>query len=190
MKSNLLKIILISILIIAINNGLISAEERLEIGIGAGYSTRYLPSEVDHIGIDLSWNMLKKAKKNMLSAKRDPKLIQALSEYVPIKDNTIDVVFQIGTLQFTEDPFKAVSEMARVAKPGSIIYILDEIRGGMKIFKRSPAHGMHVKSPQDLIKELHRLVPHSMLEIQAKPLSGDQFYQLQFRKPSIQELAK
>jgi len=38
MKINLLKLILISILFIAINNGLISAEERLEIGIGAGYS--------------------------------------------------------------------------------------------------------------------------------------------------------
>jgi len=157
----------------------------LEIGIGPGYSAKYLPANADHIGIDLSWNMLQKAKQNMLAEEKAPLLIQALAEYIPIKNNSMDIVFQIGTLQFTEDPFKAVSEMARVAKPGSSIYVIDEIRGGMKIFKRSPAHGMHVQNSADLIKELPRLVPLSMINIRTQNLPGNQFYQLQFTKPKL-----
>jgi SAM-dependent methyltransferase len=157
----------------------------LELGIGTGYSTNYFPTDIEHIGLDISWNMLQQTKRNMQKANREPRLIQALAEYVPIKDNSIDMVFQVGTLQFTEDPFKAVSEMARVAKHGTTIYIMDEISGGMQIFKRSPAHGMHVKSPTDLIKELPRLVPHSMTDIKSQALPGDQFYQLQFTKPQI-----
>ena len=155
----------------------------LEVGIGAGYSTKFLPNEIEHIGLDISWLMLKRAKLNMLANNREPKLIQSLAEYIPFKNNKIDLVFQIGTLQFTEDPFKTVSEMARVAMPGSKIYIIDEVRGGLNIFKRSPAHMMHVKSKDDLILELPRLVPHSMQNIQSKLLPGGQYYQLQFTKP-------
>lgn len=164
---------------------LFPGQKILELGIGTGHSTNYFPPDIEHIGIDISWNMLQKAKRNMHKANREPRLIQALAEYVPIKDNSIDMVFQVGTLQFTEDPFKVVSEMARVAKQGSTIYILDEINGGMKIFRRSPAHGMHVNSPTDLIKELPRLVPHSMIDIKSQALPGGHFYQLQFTKPHI-----
>ena len=160
-----------------------SGQKVLEIGIGTGLSTRFLPDNIEHIGLDLSWNMLQQATKNMTALNRTPLLVQALAEYLPFRDNSMDVVFQIGTLQFTEDPFRSVSEMARVAKPGTTIFILDEISGGMKIFQRSPAHKMHVNNTKDLIRELPRLVPHSMINIKSQNFLGTQFYQLQFSKP-------
>lgn len=165
------------------NLSLDSGQKVLEVGVGPAISSKFLPAEVEHYGIDISWNMLRKAKKNMEKINRAPYLAQALAEYIPFKDNIFNTVFQIGTLQFSEDPFKAINEMARVAKPNTTIYILDEIRGGRNIFKRSPAHGMHVTSTSDLIRELPRLVPQSMQNIKAKVLDGNQYYQLQFTKP-------
>ena len=48
------------------------------------------------------------------------------AECLPFADESFDVVFHVGGINFFNDRAKAIREMIRVAKPGSKILIADE----------------------------------------------------------------
>ena len=96
----------------------------------------------------------------------------------------MDIVFQMGGLQFMQDAFRAVSEMVRVAKPGAQIHVIDELRGAINMLGRMPAHSKYA-TREKVVDGMRRLVPHSMTEIDSQMIEGTHFYALRFRKPAL-----
>jgi len=87
----------------------------LEIGCGTGHWSRYFSEKGFEVtGIDISEKMVETAnKKNIPNCHFQVADGQNLSFF----DNSFDVAAAITTLEFSENPEKIISEMARCVKP-------------------------------------------------------------------------
>lgn len=157
----------------------------LETSIGTGLNIPFINKNVDYYGVDISKGMLRQTQKNLVNWGREAELFLSNGAYLPFRDNAFDGVFQMGSLQFYGDPFRGVSEMARVAKPGSQITILDEQHGAMRTLKRMPAHARYSGDKITASEAMVRLVPHSMENVHSVALPYGNYYALSFQKPSI-----
>jgi ubiquinone/menaquinone biosynthesis C-methylase UbiE len=134
--------------------------------------------------LDISFPMLKQAQRKARKANRQIELVQADCGYIPFCDERFDLVFQMGGLQFVSAPFKAISEMARVARPGAMIHIIDEVRGAIQLLRKMPAHQKYA-TPDKIIEGIKRLVPHSMANISSNKIPNTNFYALSFQRPGV-----
>jgi len=98
----------------------------LEVSVGSGDKLAQMPEGIEFYGIDISLGMLSQSHKKALSTKFPVLLAQAKAEALPFADNSFDVVFHVGGINFFSDKAAAISEMIRVAKPGALILISDE----------------------------------------------------------------
>jgi len=108
----------------------------LDVGIGNG---RLIPAYKDKcrkiVGLDISNNLLKEAKKNYHITVK-----QGDAENLPFKDKTFDLIINTRVLQHLKDRKECIEEMFRVAKLDAIIIIMVynrfSIYGIKKYFKR------------------------------------------------------
>lgn len=157
----------------------------LEVGVGTSANLAYLPPGIDYFAIDNSFAMLRRAQQRINRLNGRAELFQADAAYLPFRDGTFDLVFQMGALQFIRDPFRSVSEMARLARPGTTVHILDEVRGAQVVLGRMPAHRKYAKTPKAAVGAIGRLVPHSMQNITSRVIAGTDFFALTFQKPPL-----
>jgi ubiquinone/menaquinone biosynthesis C-methylase UbiE len=158
----------------------------LETAIGSGSNIEYLPTDGDYYGIDLSYPLLRRAQRKLAKDYPHLELFQADGAYVPFRDDTFDLVFHMGGIQFYADPFRGVSEMARVARPGTTVTVIDEISGAIRTLRRLPAHRRYSLNPEKALEGIQHLVPHSMQEKTCTVIPNTDFYQLSFKKPQIE----
>jgi ubiquinone/menaquinone biosynthesis C-methylase UbiE len=154
----------------------------LETALGTGSNVQVLPSDIDYFGVDISLNMLRRAQRNLARWGRSAALFHADAEHLPFKDSVFDRVFQMGGLQFMGDPAKALAELARVAKPGTTITILDEIASAAATLRRVSTI---MERPWDQVSALAALpaiVPAGTHDAQAELLPSGEFYRLRFSK--------
>ena len=91
----------------------------LEIGCGAGIDlVRFARGGAKVTGIDLSKTAIDLARKNFEQSKQDADLRVMNGECMQFADNTFDVVYAHGVLQYTADPEKMIHEIHRVLMPG------------------------------------------------------------------------
>lgn len=91
----------------------------LEVGCGAGIDlVRFARAGASVTGIDLSATALALARQNLDCQSLDATLIQMNGEEMNFDDNTFDVVYAHGVLQYTADTEKMAAEIHRVLKPG------------------------------------------------------------------------
>ena len=157
-------------------------EKVLETSVGTASNLFFMPPEGDYYGTDISMQMLKRAKKKLQHGKRTAELFQADGEYLPFKENSFDLVLQMGGLQFYSNPKRGLVEMARVAKRGTTIHVLDEKRSIKGVLRRYDNLKDRTISKRSL-SDLHQLIPHGMGKIQHKILFESDFYLLTFSKP-------
>jgi ubiquinone/menaquinone biosynthesis C-methylase UbiE len=106
------------------------------------------------------------------------------AEDLPFANDSFDVVFHVGGINFFNDRAKAILEMIRVAKPGSRILIADETEKHVKgTYERIPITSGYFKNRQETVAAPVDLVPPAMQEINLEILRDGQFYALTFRKP-------
>lgn len=149
----------------------------IEISIGTGRNIRYLPSNAEYYGVDISMGMLQKCRRKMKRFKRDIVLIQAEAEFLPLKDSTFDVIFSAGGFNFYNDPAKAVTEMLRIAKPGAKLLIYDETEKlRLKHSKNNFYKDIEIKNPTEYL-------PYSCKNIEYKEVCDGDLYVLTFQKP-------
>ncbi len=105
----------------------------LETGIGCGANlpllARDLPPRlpVEIWGMDLSFGMIDECRKRLRPAgRRDVRLLMADAHSLPFPDDHFDRVFHVGAIGNFRDPARALAEMARVARPGTPIVVVDE----------------------------------------------------------------
>ena len=102
----------------------VCGETLLDIGCGTGISLRpYLGKGIQLTGIDPSTHMLDIARVN-LGHRVD--LYRGISEDLPFEDNAFNHAVLFLTLEFTDDPEKAIAEACRVAKDCVFIGILNK----------------------------------------------------------------
>jgi ubiquinone/menaquinone biosynthesis C-methylase UbiE len=105
----------------------------LEVGVGTGanlplirYRTRK-GEKVDLWAVDLNDNMIAGcAEANRSSVDDVLRLAHADAHSLPFADSTFDRVLHVGGINIYRDPRLGLAEMARVAKPGTPIVVVDE----------------------------------------------------------------
>ena len=91
----------------------------LEVGCGAGIDLlRFACGGANATGIDLSKTAIDLASKNFEQSEQKADLCVMNGEYMEFADNTFDVVYAHGVLQYTADTEKMITEIQRVLRPG------------------------------------------------------------------------
>jgi ubiquinone/menaquinone biosynthesis C-methylase UbiE len=157
----------------------------LEVSVGTAWNLQLLPREIDFYGLDLSWGMLEKARRNLRRWKRKAHLFCGEAENLPFADNCFDVVFQLGGLNFFNDKAKAVREMIRVAKPGTRLLISDENEKQVRaLYQKIPILGRRLWHHREGLGPPLDLLPPSTEQPVVRDHANGRFYTLTFRKPS------
>ena len=161
----------------------------LETSVGTGLNFKYLPRGVSLTGIDLSPEMLTRCQTNLRRRGLQGDLFLGNAECLPFADESFDVVFHVGGINFFNDRAKAIREMIRVAKPGSRILIADETEEHVKeMYERGPITSGFFRNRKEPVTAPVDLVPPEMWETHLellKPMGKNRFYVLTFRKPGV-----
>jgi ubiquinone/menaquinone biosynthesis C-methylase UbiE len=156
----------------------------LEISVGTGSNIRYLPKSCQYAGIDLSWGMLRQAKKNLARWGFRSQLYMGNAEALPFKDNSFDVVFTVGAVKFYKNKTRAIHEMIRVAKPGTKIIIVDPTEETAQFVESNPLSKRFFKGMKEMTLAPIDILPAGMRDVKMHNVSNGSLYCLQFRKPA------
>lgn len=115
----------------------------LEVGVGTGLSLSLYPRNVEVTGIDLSREMLVRARvrrrRQRLHQVTALRLMDA--EHMQFADNSFDKVVAMYVVSVTPHPASMTDEMRRVCKPGGQLFIVN-----------------HFQNPNSLVRGMERLV--------------------------------
>ena len=102
--------------------------DTLEVGVGTGRNLGLYPGGVELTGIDVSSNMLARARKvaerSHVAATLDLADVQAL----PFDDDSFDTVTATCVFCSVADPVAGLKEVARVARPEGQVLLLEHVR--------------------------------------------------------------
>ncbi len=103
-----------------------SSSKVLDVGCGTGYTTQAILSKQKTggvFGIDLTSQQLKRASRNLKTAKTRLSLCRGDAEHLPFREQTFDSVVSVGALEYFADPKRVLKEMARVLKTGGRVVV-------------------------------------------------------------------
>jgi phosphatidylethanolamine/phosphatidyl-N-methylethanolamine N-methyltransferase len=105
-------------------------ERVLEVGVGTGLSLPMYPASVRVTGIDLSREMLERARtrvaRRQLANVED--LLEMDAEAMDFPDASFDKVVAMYVVSVTDRPAQLLHELQRVCKPGGDIFIVNHVR--------------------------------------------------------------
>ena len=107
-----------------------AGERVVDVGCGAGIDSLIAAKMVGPngrvIGVDMTPAMLEKARQSAAEAQlTNVEFLEGYAESLPVPDGLADVVISNGVLNLMPDKAAALSEMARVLKPGGRLQIGD-----------------------------------------------------------------
>ncbi|MFP5074142.1 methyltransferase domain-containing protein [Neisseria sp. WLZKY-1] len=159
----------------------------LYVSVGTGTDFRYFPDTVDAgslkiVGADLSLGMLRRAQKTW-QRRLDLSLVHCAAEDLPFADNSFDIVFHVGGINFFSDKRRALAEMLRVAKPHTKLMVADETQDLIEqqyqksVFTRDAYQGRRFD-----LSEIEKALPDGISGRQTHLLWDGQFYAMTFVK--------
>jgi len=102
-------------------------QDILEVGVGTGLSLPFFRKDAEVTGIDVSAEMLAKARKRV--EKKGLAQVKALlemdAENMTFEDNSFDSVIALYVASVVPNPARFVAEMKRVCRPGGTIVIVN-----------------------------------------------------------------
>ena len=160
----------------------------LEVGVGTGISLPNYDAGVSVTGIDLSTDMLEKARKRIEKArlKNIDDVLEMDAADLDFEDGAFDVVVAMYVLTVVPDPRAVMAELNRVCRPGGDVIILNHFSsedGVMRLLEKSMARfsealGWRPQFPLETVLGEHELTLVSRQKV--KP--GGLFSLLRFRK--------
>jgi Methylase involved in ubiquinone/menaquinone biosynthesis len=109
----------------------------LEVGIGTGLNLPFYPRRTRITGIDLSEEMLRKAKERVRELGLSNITLRAMDATVmDFPDNAFDSAVATYTISAVPDPVGVLREMRRVVKPGGSIVVLNHFRSDRRVVGR------------------------------------------------------
>ena len=158
----------------------------LEVSVGTGFNLQLMPKGIEFYGLDLSWGMLQKCRRNLHRWKREACLFCGEAENLPFRDDSFHVVFQLGGLNFFNDKAKAIAEMIRVAKAGTKLLISDENEKQVReMYSKIPVLGRRLWRHAEAVGPPLHLIPPEMIDPVLRDHAEGRFYTLTFRKPDL-----
>jgi len=101
----------------------------LEVGVGTGLNLPLYPRECDVTGVDISEEMLRKAKERARTlCMTDAKLLVMDGSKLDFPDDSFDRVIATYVISAVPDPVKTLLEMRRVCKPSGHLVILNHFK--------------------------------------------------------------
>jgi len=107
----------------------------LEVGVGTGLSLPLYPRDVKITGIDLSREMLEKARRR-IERRRLPNveaLLEMDAEKMTFADASFDKIVAMYVLPVVENPQKLLHELHRVCRPDGDIFIVNHVRSDNRL---------------------------------------------------------
>lgn len=113
----------------------------LEVGVGTGLSLPLYPANVRVTGIDISQEMLVRARQKVARFRLSQveTILEMDGEDMHFADNSFDKVVAMYVVSVVPDPRRLVDEMRRVCKPGGDIFIVNHFRSQHPIIGGSEA---------------------------------------------------
>ncbi len=99
----------------------------LEVGVGTGLSLPLYPKDVKVTGIDISGEMLAKARERVRQQNltQVEAVLEMDAEDLKFPENTFDKVVAMYVVSVVSEPSRLVDEMRRVCKPGGEMFIVN-----------------------------------------------------------------
>ena len=96
----------------------------LDVGCGTGFATEGLLERTENVyGLDQSVHQMEKAWQKF--GKRDRvRFYRGDAERLPFENDTFDIVWSSGSIEYWPDPIAALVECRRIAKPGGQVLIV------------------------------------------------------------------
>ncbi len=163
--------------------GIKAGDRVLATSIGTGSDLPFLPRNCDYYGLDLSAGMLKICLKKMRKLGASAELFLGQAEHLPFLDESFDVVYQMGGINFFSDQARAIHEMVRVARNGSKIVMMDETEKVARKLERVPGINAWFRHQHRPIVPPTTLIPAAMEQVVYRELYDGQAWYLSFRKP-------
>jgi phosphatidylethanolamine/phosphatidyl-N-methylethanolamine N-methyltransferase len=101
----------------------------LEVGVGTGALLPFYPRHADLVGIDLSREMLERAR--LAGARlglKKAKLLEMDAMNLKFADGTFDKVMAAYVVSVVPDPVRMVEEMKRVCKKGGELFFINHFK--------------------------------------------------------------
>jgi phosphatidylethanolamine/phosphatidyl-N-methylethanolamine N-methyltransferase len=110
--------------------GALGPERILEVGVGTGLTLDRYPENASVVGIDVSPEMLARAKERADNMPEREILLHAMDgENLTFDDHSFDCVTVPYVLSVTPDPDQLVAELRRVCTPNGYIVIVNHFSG-------------------------------------------------------------
>ena len=100
----------------------------LEVGVGTGRNLDLYPDDIDLTGIDVSENMLAKARRVAESHGIDVTLDQADVQELPFASRSFDTVTATCVFCSVADPVAGLAEVGRVVRTDGRVLLLEHVR--------------------------------------------------------------
>lgn len=106
----------------------------LDVGTGTGQSLPHFAPHINVIGIDLSADMLARARKRVMRKKLHnvSSLFEMDASDLQFIDGYFDAVLATFVMSVVPEPQKVLKEMARVIRPGGRIYLFNHFKADAK----------------------------------------------------------
>jgi SAM-dependent methyltransferase/uncharacterized protein YbaR (Trm112 family) len=161
----------------------------LEVSIGPGSNLPYLvdrPDVREVHGLDISIGQLRRCRALVHRRGWHVPLYLANAETLPFQEDTFDAVLHIGGINFFDDKARALAEMARVAKPGTRVVVVDENERAARSYERTlPGFRATFRQGRPQVSAPLADVPHGMRDVTVTDIWRGWFYCLEFVTPDV-----